>query len=146
MEGMLRRIEFVGGLATSLFGIVGWTYAAFGPTYRYAASTVSSGRSANTVSGSISVVQKGLESTGIVFFVTMLLIVLSFAAGAYLHSQRGIRGGLILLWTLTSALWVGAALGAMSIGVLLLPAAFLAVVTSVVGSFAQARSGTAGQA
>ncbi len=136
-HSMLRRIEFVSGLATSVAGLLGWAYAVFGPTYRYMGSAVSSGGRTSIVSGSISVAQKGLGPNGTIFFVAMLLIVASFAAIAYLHSQRGVGGALTLLWTLTSLLCILAVLGAASVGVLLLPAALLAIVTSVTGSLAR---------
>ena len=136
---ILRRIELVSGLATSGFGFLGWAYAAFVPTYRYIGRAVSGGGRAATVSGSISAAQKGPGPNGTIFFVVMLLIVVSFAAIAYLHSQRGVSGALTLLWTFTSLLWILAVLGAASVGVLLLPAALLAIVTSVTGSLARIR-------
>jgi len=134
----LRRIELVSGLATSAFGILGWGYGLFGPTYHYMGTAISSHGNASTAGGATSLVQKGLEPIGIVFFAVILLIVVSFAAGAYWHSQRGVRTALMLLWTLTALLWISVVLGAASIGVLLLPAALLAVVTVVAGSLAQA--------
>ncbi len=88
--------------------------------------------------------QKGLEPIGIGFFIITLLIVVSFAAGAYWHSQRGVKAALMLLWTLTALLWITVVLGAASIGVLLLPAALLAVVTVVAGSLAHVPRGTTG--
>ena len=134
---MLRRMEFVSGLTTSVFGVLGWAYAAFGPAYRYAGSIVSSEGRTSTTGGSTSIMQKGLGPAGMAFFVVMLIVVVGFAACAYLHSRRGFMGGLPLLWTLTAALWIGVAVTAASIGMLLLPAALLAAVTSVVGNLAQ---------
>ncbi len=135
---MVRRIELVSGFAASVFGILGWAYAVFGPTHHYMGSAISSGGSTNTATGATSLAQNGLEPIGIVFFAFMALVAVSIAPGAYLHSRRGIKAGLMLLWTLTLLLWVSVILGAASIGVLLLPAALLAVVTVVAGSLAQA--------
>lgn len=131
---MLRRIEFTSGLATSVFGLLGWAYAAFGPTYRYVGSVISSNGRTTTVSGPTSVVQKGLDPPGVVFFSVMLLVVVSFAVVAYWHSQRRGKAALMILWACTSLLWISVGLGAASIGVLLLPAALLAMITSVTGS------------
>lgn len=133
---MLRRVELATGLTTSVLGILGWAYAAFGPTYRYAGSVVTSG-GASSVSGSRSVLQHGLGIAGIAFFIVVLMIVVGFAVCTYWHSQRGTRAGLALLWMLTVALWLSVVLGAASIGMLLLPGALLAAVTSVVGSLAR---------
>jgi hypothetical protein len=134
---MLRRIEFMSGLATSVFGLLGWAYAAFGPTTRYVGSAISSDGRTTGVSGYTSVVQKGLEPPGVVFFVGVLLVVLSFAAVAYWHSQRRGKAALMILWVLTSLLWISVVLGAASIGVLLLPAALLAMIASMTGSLAR---------
>jgi len=131
---VLRRIEFMSGLATSVVGLLGWAYAAFGPTYRYVGSAISSNGSTTTVSGSTSVMQKGLGLAGVVFFVAIVLVVVSFAAVAYWHSRRRAKAALLTLWALTSLLWISVVLGAASIGVLLLPAALLAMITSVTGS------------
>ena len=131
---MLRRIEFMSGLATSVFGLLGWAYAAFGPTYRYVGSAISSNGRTTAVSGSASVVQKGLEPAGVVFFVVMVLVVVSFAAVACWHTQRRGKPALTILWALTSLLWISVVLGAASVGVLLLPGALLAMITSVTGS------------
>lgn len=142
---MLRRMEFVGGLTAGVFGVLGLTYAAFGPAYRYAGSIVSSEGRRSTTGGSTNIMQKGLEPAGMVFFLVMLIVVVSFVACAYLHSRRWFTVGLPLLWALTTALWIGVVVSAASVGPLLLPAALLAAVTSVVGNLAQAGSRTAGQ-
>jgi hypothetical protein len=131
---MLRRIEFMSGLATSVFGLLGWAYAALGPTSRYVGSAISSNGRTTTVSGSSSVVQRGLEPRGVVFFAIVLLVVVSFAAVAYWHSQRRGKAALMILWAITSLLWISVVLGAASIGVLLFPAALLAMITAVTGS------------
>ncbi len=131
---MLRRIEFMSGLATSVLGLIGWAYAAFGPTYRHVGSAISSNGRTTTVSGPSSVVQQGLEPSGVIFFVAMLLVVVSFAAVASWHTQRRGTAALVILWALTSLLWISVVLGAASIGVLLLPATLLAMITSVTGS------------
>jgi hypothetical protein len=120
-----------------VFGLLGWAYAVFGPTYRYAGSAIRGNGRTTTVSGSTSVVQKGLEPPGVVFFVVMLLVVVSFAAVAYSHSRRRGKAALTILWALTSLLWISGALSAASIGVLLLPAALLTMITSVTGSLAR---------
>ena len=83
---------------------------------------------------STSVMQKGLGPAGGVFFVAIVLVVVSFAAAAYWHSRRRAKAALLTLWALTSLLWISVVLGAASIGVLLLPAALLAMITSVTGS------------
>ncbi len=141
---MLRRIELVTGFAASVVGILGLGYAMLGRTYRYTRIAISSDGKANTMSGTISLVQKGLEPSRIGFFIITLLIAVSFAAGTYWHSHRGVKAALLLLWTLTALLWIAVVLGAASIGVLLLPAALLAVVTVATGSLAHAPRGTAG--
>ncbi len=142
---MLRRIELVSGFAASVFGILGWGYAILGPTYRYTRIAISSDGKANAVSGSTSLGQNGLETIAMGFFIVTLLIVVSFAAGAYWHSQRGVKAALMLLWTLTALLWIAVVLSAASVGVLLLPAALLAVVTVVTGSLVHARRRPTGQ-
>jgi hypothetical protein len=86
-----------------------------------------------------------LNIAGATFLIVMLMIIVSFAAGTYWHSRRGTRAGLALLWMLTAALWFGVVLGAASIGVLLLPGALLATVTSLVGGLARTHGGPDGE-
>ncbi len=135
---MPKRLELVSGLAASGFGILGLIYAILGPTSHSVGTAISVGPS-----GSTSLAQRGLDPAAIVFFALVLLILVGVAVGAYWHSQRGVKAGLTLLWTLTGLLWIAVILGAASIGILLLPAAVLASVTVAAGSRVQARNGTA---
>jgi hypothetical protein len=135
---MLRRVEAVIGLATAAAGIVGSLYAAFAPAYRYVGSTVSSGGSVSLVEGSAGLAQRGLGPPATIYLVAMLLTAVGLAACACLHSGWRRRTALPLMWLLTAVLWAGVALGAASLGILLLPAALLAAVTSVTGSLAAA--------
>lgn len=122
---MLKRVECAGGLATGVVGILGWVYAAFGPAYHEAW------------------IGLGINS---MMFLVLPVVMVGFAACAYVHSQRGSGAGFTLLWLLASALWLDMLLGAGRIGVLLLPATLLAAVTAVVASLTEARRGTAGPA
>jgi hypothetical protein len=136
----LSRVEAATGLTTAVTGIVGCLYAAFGPTYRYVGSTVTSKGGTSVASGSESLVQHGLGAPATVYLLTMALAALGAAACAYVHSRWRTRAALTGLWLLTAVLWAGVALGAASLGILLLPAALLAAVTAAI-----ARSAAAGR-
>jgi len=137
---MRRRVEAAAGLMTGAAGIMGCAYAAFGPTYRYVGSSVSSGGRATLMTGSTSLMHRGLGTPAAVYLAAMLLAAIGCAACAYLHSRRGTRAALTFLWLLTAVLCAGVALGAASLGILLAPAAPLAAVTSAVGSLTAAGS------
>ncbi len=92
------------------------------------------------MTGSTSLMQRGLGTPAAVYLAAMLLAASGCAACAYLHSRRGGRAALMLLWLFTAVLWAGVALGAASLGILLAPAALLAAVTSAVGSLTAAGS------
>ncbi len=138
----LRQVEVVSGPLAGLLGLVGLTFALFGPTYRQVVVTapVSSGngvpRTATQTEMAASLAQQGLETITIIFLLLMLLAVLGVAAGAYLHERRGAGTGILVLAISTVLLWAGVLLSAFSIGVFLLPAAVLGTVALIVGSFA----------
>lgn len=134
----LSWVEAATGLTTAVTAIAGCLYAAFGPTYRYVAGTVTSRGSTYMASGSESLAQRGLGAPATVYLLTMALAALGAAACAYVHSRWRTRAALTGLWLLTAVLWAGVALGAASLGILLLPAALLAAVTSAIGRSAAA--------
>ena len=65
------------------------------------------------------------------FTIALVLTLLGVAVGAYQHSRYRVPEGRWMLYTGTGLLFLGALIAAVSFGVLLLPAALLALVASV---------------
>ena len=109
---MLRRIDGVTGLAAGVFGLLGLARGVAGFSPEEEIDTVLGG-----------------------FLVAMVLSLIGVPAGAYLCSrfEEGIgnRIGRYLLWLATTVLVIGTMMSFFSVGLLLLPAALLAVFTAI---------------
>lgn len=114
---MSGRVEWIVGLVAGVAGVVGWILALL-------------------VALSINT-PEGLGPRTIAFFVVMLGCIGGVTTGAYLHGRRGALGGLALLWVCTILVIVGTIISGFTVGIFFLPAAILALVASVAGSFSQ---------
>jgi hypothetical protein len=120
--------------------VVGLAYGLFGPTYRYtrvATANPGSDPAALPVvleNGTQSLLQMGLESRTVVFLVVMMLLFTGIAVGTYMHGRLGIKHGRTLQWVCAPLLTLGVVLTGLSIGLFLLPGAFLAWINVAVAS------------
>lgn len=106
---MLGRIEWASGLFAGVLGLAGLSYG-------------------------IANIGSALLPGGVAFLGLMFLAVVGTVLGAYLHSQRSDPSGLVLLWIAAALLTIGVILAGFSIGLVLRPAAGLAVLAAVAGS------------
>ena len=120
---MLRRVELISGLVAGVVGGIGWILGLLVAL------------SSNA--------PEGLGPRATIFFVVMLLCIVGVTSGACMHNQRGAPGGLALLWVCTILLIIGTIISGFTVGIFFLPAALLALITSVTGSFARPVAPTA---
>ena len=128
-----RHWELFGGLAATVLGLLGLAYMVFGPTYRYTSMTATADGPVHTVSGRASLAQQGLEPVTVVFLLVILAAVVGVAVSVSVHSWWGGQAGLKLLWLSTVVLLGGAFLSLFSVGLYLLPVAFLALLAAMAG-------------
>jgi hypothetical protein len=137
-----RRIEFIAGILTATLGAAGLAFALGAPL-----GTESRGCSTSGGIGQPSVVDcsqaytrqvSAIEIQGLASLLPAILIfssiLLAIAGFAVVHSQSGARSSLVFLWIFTALLWAMMLLAALSIGVFLLPAALLALLTAILAS------------
>ncbi|HEX5416413.1 MAG TPA: hypothetical protein VFZ25_12160 [Chloroflexota bacterium] len=114
---MIGRIGLLVGILAGVTGGIGWIVALL-----------------------VALSANGPEGVGprtLTFFAIMLLAIVGVTTGAYLQSQRAAPGRLVLLWICTILLIVGTVISGFSVGVFFLPAAILALIASVMASFAR---------
>lgn len=137
-----RRIELILGLVTAFLGLVALAVALGAPlgTETRGCSTSAGIGQAPTVdcsqAGTRHISQ--IEVQGLVSLLPAILafsaVLLAIAGFAYVHSRSGARSSLTFLWIFTVLLWVMMLLAALSIGVFLVPAALVALVTAILAS------------
>ncbi len=140
---MLRRIEWVSGLLAGGLGIFAWTYVMSGPLYSTASTTSDSAGNSTTTYGSATLAQVGMSPQAMLFLVAMLLCLIGVIVGAYLHGRHGVGTGLILLCVSALLLLSGVVISLFSIGLLLAPAALLALFSAVAAVIETGRTRTA---
>jgi hypothetical protein len=128
---MLRRIELVAGLGGGIVGLVGLLLFAFATGTEESMDVSSSGGA--TVTSSQETPPLIEEQTGPVVRILVIGIPLLAAVtiGAWRHARNGSTGGGLLLIAGTIQLWIGAILGAFSVGLYVFPAAVLALVSLI---------------
>ena len=121
-------------------GLLGLAYALFGPTYSYTKAELHPDGTTSTISGRASLLEvQSLEPITILVFVVLMLLALGVAAGAYLHTRRGMAGGRWLLGISTAILGFGVIITGFSIGPLLLPSFLLALIATALADRVQRR-------
>jgi hypothetical protein len=118
-----RQFEAACGLLTALFGFLGIAYALFGPTYSF--------QSSSGQSGTASMLQLGLPPSVLISVGILVLVPLSVASSAVMHSRTEGRGWRSVLWAATAVIVIITVLTGFSIGLLLLPSTLFAVGASV---------------
>lgn len=127
---MFRRGVLIRGLLTSLAGVVGVSYAVFGPTQRWERVEIREDGTVREQSGTSNLLDEGLEPGTIAFLVAVVALAVLVALGAYLLTVRRQRLGLLLV-LFSSAQLIGATIiTVFSIGALLAPSALLGMLTS----------------
>src|SRR5258706_15752093 len=132
----LRRFEAACGFLAALFGFLGLAYVLFGPTYRFASSSVGSSEQ----SGTAHVLQVGIQPITLVFFSLFLLGLIGVVTAAVFHSRTGENGWRALLWVSTLAMVALTILALLSIGVFLLPSTLFALLACVLSLRARRRA------
>ena len=102
----MRRVELLSGAAAGLAGLLGLAVALIG-------------------------VGQGVTPGAAPFLLALTLALLGIAIGAYLHSERGLSEGRVMLWVSVSLLSIGSVLAAASFGLVLLPALLLGFAAAV---------------
>lgn len=147
MTRPLQRLELASGIVAGLIGIVGWSYAVFGPTYHGCSSSsavttlapsgapAAPGPTASAAANcyTTNAVQVGLSPLTVAFLAVVLVCFVGVTAGACLHVWRKWRKGIWLLLGCAFALTVLSFLSALSVGVFFLPATLLAWLTFGLG-------------
>lgn len=133
----MQRAELVLGLASGVMTVTGWVYALFGQTGRWESTEMSSdGGVISTQSGATSLWgSQDLHPITLMFLLLLLLCAFGVMAGAYFHGRHGLPSGLALLWISTVLLLGGATVSLLSVGLLLMPGALLALAAAVVANF-----------
>ena len=106
---MHRPVELVSGLAAGVFGLL-----ALGYNFLFLFSS-----------------EEEYDRTLVTFLAVVVSSIVGIATGAYLHGWRDIEVGWKALWLSTALLMLCVLVGFFSVGLLLLPAALLALVASV---------------
>ena len=106
---MHRPVELVSGLAAGVFGLL-----ALGYNFLFLFSS-----------------EEEYDRTLVTFLAMVVLSIVGIPAGAYLHGWRDLDAGWKTLWLSTALLMLCILVGFFSVGLLLSPAAFLALVASV---------------
>jgi hypothetical protein len=136
----LRRLELLGGVLGGILGLTALSYALFAPLGKECIGSSVPGRPSTCHATSLLQAQ-GLASLS---FTIVLFggLSLGLALGAVGHSLRRHAMLLTLLWVCTMLLLAASLLALLSIGVFFMPAAILALLTSIVGTLAgQQRQG-----
>lgn len=128
---MLRQIERVTGVTAGIVGLVGLLIVAFMQVPEESADVASSGGTTLITSEETRPLIE--ERTGLVVAIVLIGVPLlaGVAIGAWRHAQRASTGAGALLIVSTVLLWLVTAGGGFSVGVLLFPAALLALVSLV---------------
>lgn len=137
-----RRVELLLGVVTAILGLAALAVALGAPLGTETRSCTTSGgiNQAPTVDCSLAGTQhiSAIENQGLVSLLPAILafsaVLLAIAGFAYVHSRSGARSSLTFLWIFTVLLWVMMLLAALSIGVFLVPAALVALITAILAS------------
>lgn len=139
-----RRIELIAGLGAGLLGLLGLAYTLFGPTYGYQESTLDSDGTTSMRSGTASLLEmQGLQPITAIVLVVLGLLVAGVAVGGYLHSQRGLNAGRLLLGVSTALLGFSIVMTGWGFGPMLLPSWGFALVAAMMADRVKRQQGAA---
>ncbi len=124
-----RWIVAAAGLSSALLGAGGILFAVFGPMYSSVECTIGGGCGPTTHS---SLLDEGIEPATAIFLTGTSLVLAGIAGAALGYGLLGVRPARWGLWLLTVVLVFGALVSGLSIGWLLMPAAFFALVASAI--------------
>jgi hypothetical protein len=137
-----RRIELITGLGAGLLGLLGLAYTLFGPTYSYQEATLNSDGMTSVTSGTASLLEtQGLQPITMIVLVVLGLLVASVAVGGYLHSQRGLNAGRLLLGVSTALLGFSIVMTGWGFGLTLLPSWGFALVAAMMADRVKRQQG-----
>lgn len=128
---MRRHTEVMSGSLAGLLGAASLAFAVFGPSYGTSSPDPRTGGESVSY---VSMVHLGLDPRAVAFLALMAACLAGVVIASYLHSRVGGRAWLTLLWTCAVLLVLGAFIGSASIGLLLLPAAALALIAAAAGN------------
>jgi hypothetical protein len=128
------RIESVAALVASVMGVAAVLFVLWGPLYSLESSGLSSDGTVTSTTGTASLLQVGLDPVTAVVLAVALLASLGIGLGGVVHARTGATLGRGLVAASTVALLVVAILGALSIGIFLLPSLALGFVALAAGT------------
>lgn len=127
-------IEVAAALVAAVLGVAAVPFVLWGPLYTLESSGVSSDGTATHSVATESLLQAGLDPVTAVVLGVALFASLGIGLGAALHARTGAAVGRRLVAASTVALVVVAILGALSIGIFLLPSVGLGFVALAAGA------------
>lgn len=128
------RIESVTALVASALGVAAVLFVLWGPLYSLESSGFSSDGTVTSTTGTASLLQVGLDPVTAVVLAVALLASLGIGLGGVVHARTGAGLGRGLVAASVVALLVVAILGALSIGIFLLPSLALGFVALAAGA------------
>jgi hypothetical protein len=128
------QIETATGLAAGVLGVGAVLFVLGGPLYSVASSGVASDGTVSHTFGTETLLQAGLDPVTAVVLGVALLASVGIGLGAVLHARTGASFGRGVVAVSTVALIVVAILGALSIGIFLLPSVGLGFVALAAGA------------
>jgi len=137
-----QRYELTLAVGATLLGLAGLFVALTAPLYQTSSMTITTEGERVSEQGTASVLEVGVEPRAIVFLGAAVTALIFVSLGAYLQTRRGMRAGRWLLWAAVIFLAGFALLGAMTIGLFMLPGLLLAIISAVISGDREAERGT----
>ena len=134
----LQWIELSSGIAAFILGLLGLSFALFGPLVSYGSSSTSCDSngvctSGPDIHGTTSLAQSGLSPVAVFFIRLLVFCLLGVAISALLHSAYRKVTWLVPLLVTTVVVLAIMLLGSFSIGLFIAPAALAAVIAVGIG-------------
>jgi len=127
-------IEPATGIVAGTLGVTAVLFVLVGPLYSFESAGASSDGTVTTTFGTESLLKAGLDPITAVVLAVAVLSSVGIALGAILHARTGARFGRVLGAVSVLALLIVAILGALSIGIFLLPSVALGFVALAAGA------------
>ncbi len=127
-------IEPVAALLAAVLGVIAVVFVLFGPLYSIAGSSASSDGTVTHSFGTESLIGAGLDPVTAVVLAVALAGSVGIGLGGVLHARTGERFGRVIGAVSVLALLIVAILGALSIGIFLLPSVALGFVALAAGA------------
>jgi hypothetical protein len=128
---MLRRVESVTGITAAVVGLIGLVMFAFATGYEESEEETTGVGTATVVTHESPPLIDDQTGPTLRIILVAVPILGAVAFGAWKHARGGSTGSGVLLIVATILLWMGAMVGAFSVGLFVIPAALLALVSLI---------------